>query len=309
MAKSKTKVASNLLEAQNAAKTLLANIKFQAIDNEMKTLLLTSSVPDEGKTTAACYLAEAAATAGNNVLLVEADMRRRSLANMLDLHPQSGIVSVLMGTVKLADAIVPTSVNGLYFLDAEPSVPNAADLLASKRMAKLNEHLASQFDYVIYDTPPVGTFIDAAILGRIVDGAILVVRPGKVKRQELQMAYEQLANAEVNVLGLCPTFVEGSGSEYYYSYYKDGRRKKKSKSIDASMLAPSAGSHTASVSFDASTGRADNASERADSASGRSVPRKPSPAAAADSQAIAAGRGALSREDAQTVRNRAARGR
>lgn len=241
MAKSKVKVASNLLEAQNAAKTLLANIKFQAIDTEMKTLLLTSSVPDEGKSTVACYLAEAAATAGNNVLLVECDMRRRSLAHMLELHPQNGIVSVLMGNVQLANAIVPTAIKGLYFLDAEPSVPNAADLLASKRMAKLNEHLAAQFDYVIYDTPPVGTFIDAAVLGRIVDGAILVVRPGKVKRQELQLAYEQLTNAEVNVIGLCPTFVEGTGSEYYYSYYKDGSRKKKRREAPSmSVLAPTA---------------------------------------------------------------------
>ena len=223
----KQKTATNLLEVQNAAKTMFANIRFQSIDNEIKTILMTSSVPDEGKTTAAWYLAQAAATAGHMVLLVECDMRRRSLASMLNLHPQNGLVAVLTGSTSMRDAIVPTTVKGLYFLDAEPSVPNPADLLASKRFAQLNEALAKQFDYVIYDTPPVGTFIDAAVLGRVVDGAILAVRPGKVKRQELELAREQLENAEVNVLGICTTFVEGTGSEYYYSYYTKDHSKKK----------------------------------------------------------------------------------
>ena len=206
---------------------MFANIRSQSIDNEIKTILITSSVPDEGKTTAAWYLAQAAATAGHTVLLVEGDMRRRSLASMLNLHPQNGLVAVLTGGANIRDAVVPTTVKGLYFLDAEPSVPNPADLLASKRMDQLNDVLAEQFDYVIYDTPPVGTFIDAAVLGRVVDGAILVVRPGKVKRQELVLACEQLENAEVNVMGICTTFVEGTGSEYYYSYYTKDHSKKK----------------------------------------------------------------------------------
>ncbi len=229
--KKKTKSSSNLLEVQNAAKTMFANIRFQSIDKQIRTILFTSAVPDEGKTTSALYLAQAAATAGNHVLLVESDMRRRSLANMLDIHPKNGLVAVLTGSAKLKEAIVPTSVQGLYFLDAEPSMPNPADLLASKRMAQLNEHLAGQFDYVIYDTPPVGTFVDAAILGSVVDGAVLVVRPGLVKRQELTQAYEQLSKAEVNVIGICSTFAESTGSEYYYSYYTEGHSKKTGKAV------------------------------------------------------------------------------
>ena len=109
----KQKSATNLLEVQNAAKTMFANIRFQSIDNEIKTILITSSVPDEGKTTAAWYLAQAAATAGHTVLLVEGDMRRRSLASMLNLHPQNGLVAVLTGGANIRDAVVPTTVNGL----------------------------------------------------------------------------------------------------------------------------------------------------------------------------------------------------
>ena len=211
---------SNLLEVQNAAKTMFANIRFQSVDRPLKSILVTSSVPDEGKTTSAWYLAQAAATAGHSVLMVECDMRRRSLASMLQLHPQNGLFAVLSGGTSLKEAIVPTQVKGLYFLDAEPSIPNPPDLLASLRMKTLAEHIEEQFDYVIYDTPPVGPFVDAAVLSRIVDAAVLVVRAGHVKRQELELAYEQLMKAGANVIGICSSFEEGTSSGYYYSYYK-----------------------------------------------------------------------------------------
>ena len=277
----KQKTASNLLEVQNAAKTLFANIRFQSIDNDLRTIMFTSSVPDEGKTTTAWYFAQAAATAGNSVLLIEGDMRRRSIANMLQLHPANGIVSVLTGNVQLKDAIVPTSVRGLYFLDAEPSVPNPADLLASKRMAQLNERISAQFDYVIYDTPPVGTFVDGAVLGRIVDACILVVRPGRAKRNELLLAYEQLSNAEVNVVGLCTTFVEGTGSEYYYSYYtKDHSKKAGDIAVDnapqptlpSQLNQPIGGNRGAS---DNTRTPSSNANAATSASKGRSVPRAP----------------------------------
>ena len=216
----KQKASKNLLEVQNAAKTLFANIRFQSIDSPLSSIALTSSVPDEGKTTTAWYLAQAMATAGNEVLLIEADMRRRSLASMLQIHPSAGLFSVLSGKANVRDVMVSTSVKGLYFLDAEPSIPNPPDLLASLRMKTLAERIEEQFDYVIYDTPPVGPFVDAAVLSRIVDAAVLVVRAGHVKRQELELAYEQLMKAGANVIGICSSFEEGTSSGYYYSYYK-----------------------------------------------------------------------------------------
>ena len=275
---------SNLQQIQNAAKTMFANIRFQSIDKDLKTLLMTSSVPDEGKTTTAWYLAQAAATAGNRVLLVEADMRRRSLAHMLGLHPKNGIVSVLTGTAQLRDAIVPTSVQDLFFMDAEPSVPNPADLLASKRMAKLNEHLATQFDYVLYDTPPVGTFVDAAVLGRIVDGAILCVRSSGPKRQELMQAYEQLAKADVNILGICSTFTESSGSEYYYSYYYNEEHTKHKGKV-ALEAVPQRELPDELTSTQEPSRTSSPASSRANARSGRSVPRVPAIEVTEDAEA------------------------
>ena len=249
----KQKATKNLLEVQNAAKTLFANIRFQSIDDPITTIALTSSVPDEGKTTTAWYLAQAAATAGNEVLLIEGDMRRRSLASMLQIHPKDGLFAVLTGRTRLEQAMARTAVNGLYFLDAEPSIPNPPDLLASKRMRQLNEALKKQFDYVIYDTPPVGTFVDAAVLGTIVDGMVLVVRPGTPKRTELQLAYEQLESAGANVIGLCSTFVEGTGSDYYYSYYTKGQKRREDLAFTDNMSLDDGQALMASVDLNGSS--------------------------------------------------------
>ena len=173
MAKKK-KQASNMLEVQNAAKTLFANIRFMSPDNPIRSIVMTSSVPNEGKT-----------------------------------------------------AVTPTQTPNLFFLDVEPNIPNPADIISSKRYQKLVATLEDSYDYVIYDMPPVGTFVDAAILSTLVDGTVLVVKPGSTKRSELVDACEQLKKADANILGICAMFCEGTGSEYYYAYYtKDGGRLK-----------------------------------------------------------------------------------
>ena len=219
--------ASNALEVQNAAKTLYANIRFMSVDDPIRSVVITSTAPNEGKTTTAVQLGRAMATAGKTVLLVEADMRRRSLAAMLEVHPQAGLYAVLSGAAPLSAAIASTSTPNLYFLDTEPNIPNPADIISSKRYRALAAKLAERFDYVIFDTPPVGTFVDAAVLSTMADGLVLVVRPGEVKRSALVGAYDQLRKADANVLGICAAFCEGTGSEYYYAYYtSDGHRVK-----------------------------------------------------------------------------------
>lgn len=224
MAKKKN-TGSNTLEVQNAAKTLFANIRFMSPDDPIRSIVMTSSVPNEGKSTCSYELAKAIATSGKTVLLVEADMRRRTMASLLGVHAAAGVYSVLTDQVQLRDAVVGTQTPNLYFLDTEPNIPNPADIISSKRFHRLAAQLADSYDYVIFDTPPVGTFIDAAILSSIADGTIIVVKPGGVKRDELMQAYEQLQKAEANILGICATFCEGTGSEYYYAYYtKDGER-------------------------------------------------------------------------------------
>lgn len=238
----KKKQSSNALEIQNAAKTLFANIKFASVDNPIHMVALTSAIPNEGKTTASLNLAQAIAGSGQKVLLVEADMRRRSLASELGVHPRNGAYSVMSGMVTLDEAVVSTSTPMLYFLDIEPNIPNPADLLSSKAYARLVEELDGAYDYVIFDTPPVGTFVDAAILSRLVDGVVMVVKVNGAKRDEIATAYEQLCKADAHILGVCATFCENTNSEYYYAYYnKDNQRVDPTRGRGVPASAPAAG--------------------------------------------------------------------
>lgn len=234
MARVKT---SSVREAQNAAKTLYANINFASVDEPIKSIVITSTIPNEGKSTVALYLAEAAAQSGKRTLLVECDMRRRSLANMLGTHTRFGLYAVLSGQANLEQATVATT-TGARFLDAEPRVPNPADLLQSKRFAQLMKNMENAFDLVVIDTPPVGTFVDAAIVAAHAGAAALVVRENFTRRADATAALEQLRKADANVIGAVMNFCVAQSSEYYYAYYnKDGKRVKKSRHVEAEASA------------------------------------------------------------------------
>lgn len=215
---------------ENAIKTLATNIRFASVDKTLTSIAVTSSIPNEGKTTIAVALARAMAEGGKGVLLVECDMRRRTIAGLLGAHARSGIYSVLSGQVKIEDAAISTSTRGLSFLDCEPHIPNPVDILSSKRFRTLVGMLEQHYDFVIFDTPPLSAFIDAAVIGQIVGGTLLVVRQSFVKRDELLAAHEQLQKAGANVIGAVMNYCESEKSEYYYSYYStDGKEKDKSR--------------------------------------------------------------------------------
>ena len=222
----RSRYASDQNSMQNAAKTLKANIQFASVDNPVQSVLLTSSVPDEGKSTIAINLAQTIAQSGKSVLLVECDMRRRTIASMIGVHAKAGLYAVLSEQATLEEAVVPLSQSYMYFLDAEPHIPNPADILSSKRFKRLVATLESKYDYVIFDTPPVGAFIDAAILSQNVDATVFVVRREFAKRSEVMAAFDQLKKAGANVIGTVLNYCETNQSGYYYSnYYADGGKK------------------------------------------------------------------------------------
>lgn len=255
----KKKSGSDAAVVQNAAKTLLANVRFASVDKPVKSIVLTSSVPNEGKSTVAYQLAQAMASGGNRTLLIECDMRRRSLADMIGVRARYGIYAVLSGQVELSEAVVPTQHANLSFLDCEPHIPNPADLLASKRFLHLVGTVTADYDYIVFDTPPIGTFVDAAVIAAIVDATVLVVRERFAKRAEVLSAYEQLKKADANVIGVVMNMVEAESSEYYYAYYnKDGKRVRKSKghTEDGPALPPQRGGSAAAVADAPSTASA-----------------------------------------------------
>ena len=220
MAKLKTsKRGSGDVEIKNAAKTLLANIRFLDVDNPVKTIVMTSSIPNEGKSYVSQLLCEAIATSGKTVLLVECDLRRRTLASRLGVHVRHGLYGVLSGDVPAQSAIVATHTPNMYFLAAEPNIPNPSDLFASHRFAQLLEGLSKAYDYVLLDTPPVTALVDAAVLSRLVDATFLVIRENFTRREQVRNTYDQLSKTGGKISGVIMNYCKYQSGDYYYSYY------------------------------------------------------------------------------------------
>ena len=265
---------------QNAIKTLLANIRFASVDDPVSSIVITSSVPNEGKSTVTVNLARAIATSGRDVLLVETDMRRRSLAGRLGVHPSHGLYAVLAGDCTLEEAVVPTKTGDCYFLDAEPNIPNPADILASHRFRKFVKEVNSKYDYVVFDTPPVGTFVDAAVIAAVVDATVLVVRENFVKRRDLVGAYEQLQKAEANVIGVVLNGCERKEDDYYYAYYNgDGVRVDLDAEAKAAARVPAAKAQTRPPRATARPAQAPHQAPSAQPQARAAVPQQAAPAA------------------------------
>ena len=226
----------------NAAQTLFANIRFMSVDNPIHVLAITSSIPNEGKTFVSMNLASAIAASGASTLLVECDMRRRSMAARIGVHAQYGIYSVMTGQVSLEQAAVRTPTKNLYFLDAEPHIPNPSNILNSNHFQSFLDNARSRFDYVVFDTPPVTTFVDAAVLGTKVDAVLLVARENFVKRAELQQAVDQLRASGCNLAGVVMNGCDfGKGNSYYSYYYENGeggRRNRAEEEASAPKFVP-----------------------------------------------------------------------
>lgn len=216
---SKDKRASENNEVNNAAKTLLANIRFMDVDHPVKTIVITSAIPNEGKSYVSQILSEAIATSGKTVLLLEGDLRRRTMAGRLGIHTRRGIYSILSGEAVAEDVIVPLPTDNMYFLDAEPNIPNPSDLFASRRFSKLLAGLAQAYDYVIIDTPPVNAFVDAAVLSYLADATFLVVRENYTHRDQVRNAVDQLSKTGGKVSGVVMNYCKSQSNDYYYSYY------------------------------------------------------------------------------------------
>ena len=205
----------NYNDFSHQSEAILANIRFAGIDEPIKTIVVTSSGANEGKTTTALSLAMAMAKSGKRTLIVDCDMRRRSLGKVLNIHPQAGIYAVLSGQIPLKRVVTPTDTQNLYFLDCEPNVSNPSDLLSTKRFAALLATLRNAFDYVVVDTPPLSLFVDAAVVSSQVDGVVMVVRQRSAKKRAVKDALVQLASANANVLGLVLTFTQKGDDDYY----------------------------------------------------------------------------------------------
>jgi tyrosine-protein kinase len=202
-------------------RTLRTNLQFVDIDRPPRTVVVTSAVAGEGKSTTACNLAITLAQAGIRVALVEGDLRRPKIADYLGLEGNVGLTSVLIGRIGLADALQPWGRSGLSVLASGPIPPNPSELLGSGHMVGLLRELQQGYDVVILDAPPLLPVTDAAVLSRICDGAVLVVRHGATKREQVEQTVEALRAVDARILGtvlnMTPTKGPDSGA-YAYGY-------------------------------------------------------------------------------------------
>lgn len=210
--------------ASEAFRVLRTNLQFMGLDKPVKTILITSATPGEGKTTTAINLAIAFAQTGAKVLLVDADLRRPTVAKVLGLENWKGLTSALLTQDEPEEFLAQTQINGLSVLTSGPLPPNPAELVGSGRMERLLQHLAEQFDVVIVDTPPVLAVTDACVLAPKVDGVLMVVRSGKVEREKAVRAKEALTAVKANLLGAVLGDVDSKHGEGYYYYYSSDER-------------------------------------------------------------------------------------
>jgi len=205
--------------ASEAFRTLRMNIEFSSFEKEIKTLLITSTQPAEGKSTVAANLCTAMTMVGKKVLLVDADFRMPSLHQIFDFENSKGLTSLIMNPGSTpGDVVQETGIENLSLLASGPTPPNPAELLASTRMRKLFAGLTEVYDAVVVDSPPLLAVSDAAILASYLDGVILVLGAGRVSRDQARTARDQLQKAKAHVLGVVLNRVPVSGSGYYYPY-------------------------------------------------------------------------------------------
>lgn len=185
-----------------AYRELRTNLHFMLTADRMNTLLVTSSLSGEGKSSTAINLAQVLAQAGDRVLLVDADLRRPSLAAELGLERTVGLTTVLIGDVELDDVTQPLETAGLDVLTSGPIPPNPSELLGSEAMRSLLEAASEAYDYVVVDTAPLLAVTDAVALSRFVDGSLVVAQSDRVKKQQLGEALAKLDSVDARVLGV-----------------------------------------------------------------------------------------------------------
>ena len=207
------------------------NLRFIDAANLLSVIVLTSSVKDEGKTTAAANLANSFADAGRRTLLVDADLRQPRLQQYLGLSGRTGLTNLLIGDAMLDEVVQDWGEHGLQVLASGPTPPNPSELLGSSAMDGLMQRLRHDYEIVIIDTPPLLPVTDAAVLAAVADGVMLVVRNGRTRRDQVAKSLDTLAAVGARVLGSVFTMVPQS------------RRERNATSYYHPTVWPSAGRH------------------------------------------------------------------
>ncbi|HSN25736.1 MAG TPA: CpsD/CapB family tyrosine-protein kinase, partial [Kofleriaceae bacterium] len=209
---------SNVAECCRSVRT---NIMFSAADRRLKTIVVSSANPREGKTTTVLYLGTTMAQSGQRVLMIDTDMRRPRLHASIGVSRNEGLSNLILSDLDYDEAIKSTEVPNLYVLPCGPLPPNPAELLMTQRFKMVLEELEKRFDRIILDSPPLGIVTDAVVLSKQTDGVILIAKSGKTLREELKRSARMIHNVNGTIFGVILNALEpDSRNGYsYYSYY------------------------------------------------------------------------------------------
>ncbi len=229
-----------------AYRTLRTNIQFSSVDKPIRTLVVTSSGPSEGKSTTSANLAIVMAQTGQRIVVVDTDLRRPVLHKVFGVPNNVGITTALLAgqDVDLDAYLQPTEIDNLFVMASGPIPPNPSELLGSQRMKRIIEQLAEGADVVIFDTPPALVVTDAAVLGRQVDGVLLVADAGGTREQALAHAVGELQKTGANVIGIVLNRLDSRSRGYYYYYYyyyytdESGQRRRRTEPGDGNGRGP-----------------------------------------------------------------------
>lgn len=198
-----------------AYRSLRSNIEYSSFDDEYRVIVVTSSVPEEGKSTTSGNLAIALAQSGNSVLLVDCDMRKPSIHKMFKISNAAGTAELLLRK-KLFEEVANKYNENLTIITAGKIPPNPSEMLASRAMTAFIEEMKKEFKYIILDTPPLQAVTDAQVLSTKADGVLLIVRAGSTKREMVFNSVDLIKKVQGKVIGTVLNGVENKKNNYYY---------------------------------------------------------------------------------------------
>ncbi|QHE53741.1 CpsD/CapB family tyrosine-protein kinase [Pontibacillus sp. HMF3514] len=199
-------------------RTIRTNLQFASVDKELRTMLITSPGPSEGKSMTASNVATVFAQQGKKVLLIDADLRKPTVHYTFRADNTKGLSTYLVGRGGLSDSISESHIEHLDVMPSGPIPPNPAEILGSQAMNTLIREAQQHYDLVIFDTPPVLAVTDSQILANACDGVLLVVRSKQTENEAAEKAKELLEKAQAKLLGVVLNGKDIKKSNYYYYY-------------------------------------------------------------------------------------------
>lgn len=225
-------VVNSKTTVSEAFRSLRTNLQFTSVDRKVKSILITSSLPNEGKSTIIKNLAYALAMTGVKVIVVDCDLRNPTVHQMFKIPNMGGLTNIIVEDDRYEKYVISDKeFDNLGIITSGPIPPNPSELIGSNRMKSFLDKLKENYDYVLLDAPPVLLVTDPTVLAPVVDGVILVIQANKTEIEATKRAKEILTNVKANILGAVLNKVKEQRSGYYYYYYynDDGSKHKRKR--------------------------------------------------------------------------------